>query len=191
MVHSYTYEERKGERAPEETRKVEFKANSTKIHECVFAGCFHLTSAIMSNLVTIIEANAFDGCRSLTNLRLSALLQSIGERSFACCSSISILRLPPVLITIKKRAFGKCKSIQKIEPLNNSASLSLRTIESEAFEGCAPLAVFHDLPALETIGEMAFLNCSSLTDVNLGPSVKCAARDPFEVCNSFRRAGFR
>ena len=67
----------------------------------------------------------------------------------------------------------------------------LQTIESEAFEGYTSLAVFHDISALETIAEMVFLNCISLTEVTLGPAVKCTAQDPnAEKCRVTHAKGY-
>jgi hypothetical protein len=105
----------------------------------IFRGCTSLTSVIIPNSVTSIEASAFEGCTSLTSINI-----------------------PTSVIGIASNAFRNCPGLQSV-----TLSTSLTTIENNAFEGCTSLTSIIIPNGVGTIGNNAFLNCTSLTSITM------------------------
>lgn len=106
----------------------------TSIGESAFSGCSSLKKIDLSNLKTV-ETGAFSGCSSLTEINSSlSSLSKIPDYLFANCMELNAnIKLPTV---IGQNAFGNCYKI--------------------VFD-------LSDFEKVESIGQMAFLQCQSIT----------------------------
>eukprot|EP00592_Proboscia_alata_P019242 CAMPEP_0194420544 /NCGR_PEP_ID=MMETSP0176-20130528/19824_1 /TAXON_ID=216777 /ORGANISM="Proboscia alata, Strain PI-D3" /LENGTH=624 /DNA_ID=CAMNT_0039228211 /DNA_START=245 /DNA_END=2116 /DNA_ORIENTATION=- len=180
----YVYKGEDGEKVPCNVRAVDYIANITSIKANAMEYCDSIMSVIHPDSIIAIEDQAYYRCDSIAHLRLSSSLQTIGEGTFRGCGSITRLELPPTLHTIKKSGFFNCTFLQSIVPQHQDETLSLKTIEEQAFWMCRSLTSIPCFPMLNTIEPLAFRGCHSLTEVTLGPSIISASRDCFDNCDS-------
>ena len=167
----------------ESGKKIALKlpADLTKIGDWAFSNCMGLTSIDLSactNLTGIGEY-AFYGCTGLTSLDLSACtsLTGMGSAAFQECTSLEQIKLPENITYISATSFKKCIGLTK---LDLSRYTSLRTIEAGAFGDCTSLRELSLPQSLKRIGLFdggsgssttygAFINCTSLTSIDLSP----------------------
>ena len=180
----------------------------TTIGERAFARCESLTSVTIGDSVITIGVSAFDGCSSLTSITIPDSVTTIGEGAFQFCSSLTSVTIPDSVTTIGKGAFSYCYSLTSI-----TIPDSVTTIGYWAFGNCTSLSKFNGKYASEdgrcliidgtiisfapaelteytipdgvtTIGEGAFLWCSSLSSVTIPNSVTTIGDSAFYLCRS-------
>ena len=110
-----------------------------------FVGNNTITSVIIPNGVTAIDAAAFVYCGNLASVTLPNSVEIIGFRSFLSCPRLKSVTLPN----------------------------SLKRIESWAFSGCSSFTSITIPESVEYIGECNFVDCNQLTEikVNTGNTV--------------------
>ena len=117
--------------------------------------------APLANILSIGKA-AFEECGSLVvDSELNKNLAEIPSETFCNCVALKIPTLPHRLVRIGEMAFANCRALEiEVEQL---ILRFLATVEYKAFSRCAnlcPREIY--APALETLGECAFMSCSSL-----------------------------
>lgn len=165
-----------------------------------------LSSLTIPASVKTIESNAFGGIYKLQKLDIPVTVDSVGDRLFSyaksikevnflnpnlkmgnngymCFSGANALQkvsLPARLDTIGYQMFIGCGELTTLD----MDFASVKVIASQAFSGCAKLATL-DLSSVETIGQGAFLGCTSLQlDKQSFPRLKTLSGDsPFAGCN--------
>ena len=203
-----------------------------KIGNRAFCECCSLRSIHLPDSLTTIGDGAFFGCESLIEIYLPESLTTIGDGAFFGCESLTEIHLPDSLITIRDSAFEDCKSLteitlpsslQKIQGnpfvglrlhiINQSphffvednvlytadkkkliACLSSKnnftvpqgvtTIGDSAFEDCKSLTEIHLPESLTTTGDRAFSGCSSLESIHLPDSLTTIGYGAFLWCSS-------
>ena len=95
---------------------VEFEPNSQlkTIRKFSFHGTA-ITSVVIPDSVTNIEAMAFEACFSLKNVEFSELLTTIGDYAFAFCESLESIDIPSSVVEIGEHAFYRCASLKSIK----------------------------------------------------------------------------
>ena len=184
----------------ESGKKIALKlpADLTKIGDWAFSNCMGLTSIDLSactNLTGIGEY-AFYGCTGLTSLDLSACtsLTGMGSAAFQECTSLEQIKLPENITYISATSFKKCIGLTK---LDLSRYTSLRTIEAGAFGDCTSLRELSLPQSLKRIGLFdggsgssttygAFINCTSLTSIDLSPCRDLQEIDQYSFKGSVR-----
>ena len=180
----------------------------TKIDSSAFNGCSSLTSITIGNSVTSIEDFAFWGCSSLTSITIPNSVTSIEDYAFTRCSSLTSITIPNSVTSIERYAFADCSSLTSITIPN-----SVTSIKYGAFVGCNNLKSFNGKFASEdgrcliidgeliafapaeltsytipdsvtSIGEYAFLVCSSLTSITIPNSVTSIGSHAVAYCSS-------
>ncbi len=106
---------------------------------------------------------------NLKKVNLTGEVKAIGPYMFAEMQALKSYEVPAGVTAIGKGAFKNCANLAKVD---FSKATALTAIGSEAFYGCGLLGYGKNgglkLPAtLETLGEKAFYNCVSLTEVDL------------------------
>ena len=164
-----------------------------------FNGCKALREAVIPAAVTKLETSTFSGCKAL-KVTLHNNITSIGSYCFRDCSNLNITSLPENLTTIGTYAFYGCSAIQRID-----IPAGVTSIPDSCFYGCSLLSAVTLPDSLSTIGSSAFsktaittitipdsvtgaldgfINCSKLTQVNIGTGITSIAAYCFYYCSS-------
>lgn len=175
----------------------------TSLGPYLFSGS-DMTSFVVPETVTSIEAGCFCSCENLESITLPPGLKSLGPRCFYGCSSLTTIELPDSLEEIGPECFGDCAGLQSIKIPDGVKSLpercfymcgslesikfpaSLEYIGNHCFEDAgAPLGTITLPKALKKLGYHAFWYCSSTTsgDFVFPASIEYIGKDAFD--NSF------
>ena len=163
-----------------------------------FRYCTKLSAVDLSSCtkLTYIGANTFLGCEALTGIDLSFCkkLDAIKDSAFEGCKSLKQIKLPEDITYISTYSFKGCIGLTK---LDLSPYTKLHTIEKGAFGDCTGLKDLSLPQSLTQIGYVvtggatdngygAFINCSSLTSIDLSrcKNLKEIDRGSFKGCTS-------
>ena len=184
----------------------------TSIGEAAFVGCDSLTSVTIPDGVTSIGDNAFVGCTSLTSVTIPDSVTSIGDYAFCNCSSLTSVDIPDGVTSIGRRAFSGCKSLISLTigsgvtsigdqafcdcslltsitidsgntVYHSSGNCIIETASKTLVVGCKNSAIPTD-GSVTSIGDNAFLGCTSLTSITIPDSVTSIGNDAFRACIS-------
>ena len=182
------------------------------IGEEAFCGCKSLSSLTLPSSLQSIGDRAFSSCSSLTSLTLPSILQSIGDGAFRYCKSLTSLTLPSSLQSIGDGAFTRCTSLRSVicnkfykvigqmllssdgtkviaywgENSEVTIPEGVQSIGDSAFRDCSSLTSFTLPSSLQSIGDSAFRDCSSLTSLTLPSSLQSIGNSAFYGCKSLR-----
>ena len=140
----------------------------TSIEEATFRHCSGLTSATIPNSVTNIGAAAFRECTNLKSITIPGSVTNFGEEAFSSCNGLT------------KAEFASIESLCTIEFANNTAN-PLYNAKHLYIDGqeVTDLVIPN---SVTSIGEYAFLNCTSLTSVTIPNSVTSIGKYAFCDC---------
>lgn len=130
-----------------------------------------LTSIKLPSSLIIIKDDAFNSMDTLKSLvidRGAPNLNELGERSFSGCSNIEELDLSNSKLTsIPEGAFAYCKNLKTIK-----LPSTITSIGDEAFYNCQSLTNIEGLDKcnLKSIGSAAFSNCKALENLDFSKS---------------------
>lgn len=162
------------------------------IDYAAFSDCSNLSKVSLGNRIYIGEA-AFCRCISLPEIDFSRIT-AMGPYAFSGCTGFTNLNIPSDIRVIGKGVFSGCTNLKSVswEPKGEYV------ISDYAFLGCTSLTSFHisndSHPANDgfrygTIGDEAFSNCKSLTDIRL-PGICRIMREAFKDCTGLVSIGF-
>jgi hypothetical protein len=141
------------------------------------------------NSVTRIEEYAFYNCASLTNVTIGTNVSSIGDYTFLLCSSLTSVTIPGSVSSIGDYAFSFCTSLTAITvDTNNPAYSSVAGVlfnksQTTLVEYPSGKARSYTMPnSVTSIGNYAFYECYSLTNVTIGSSVTNIGEGAFIGC---------
>jgi hypothetical protein len=160
----------------------------TSIEDGAFNNCSSLTSVIIGNGVTSIGKAAFGGCKSLTNVTIPDSITSIGDSAFSGCTDLASITIGNGVTYIGAGAFSGCNSLTSVTIGNGVTDIGIGGNGSSsfngAFEGCARLTSVTFTPASKvvSIGNRAFLGCTSLTSITIPNSVTSIWWSAFQGC---------
>lgn len=181
---------------------IDFPQNITYLEPRVFSNCTSLESIIIPEGVTRIGGSALAGCSALSSVSLPESLEIIGGRAFSN-SSLQTINIPSSVSYIGYNAFQQTQ----LTNVNLTENTNLYLIDEYVFDGCKLTSftlpknvtkignyafrncAFTDFiieqgSLLESIGERAFSNCTSLTSITLPEGLKTIGYSAFANCNS-------
>ena len=152
-----------------------------------------VTNLIIPDGVTHIQAYVFSGCGSLTSVTIPDGVTSIGDSAFKGCSSLT-----GVYITDLAKWCGISFGNFDANPLYYAHQLylngtlitdlvipdSVTSIGNLAFLGCSSLTSITIPDGVTSIGNSAFSGCSNLTSVAIGHSVTSIGDSAFRGCSN-------
>ena len=165
------------------------KNKVTEIGDCAFAPHHvsaekkeireKISSIIISEGVTKINAGAFEDCISLSTVTLPETVTEIEYEAFSGCSSLTTINIPNSIDKINYGIFRKCKKLSNIIISDNITS-----IEMKAFQDCSSLSSITIPNSVTYIGDSAFENCRNLTSITLGNGINEITSGLFRNCNN-------
>ncbi len=171
----------------------------TTIGKDAFRGYSKLTSVTIGNGVTSIGSYAFYYCQSLTSVTIGNSVTSIGQYAFLGCSKLTSVTIPNSVTSIGKDAFYDCDSLTSITHTGDIASWcgisgldylmsSSRTLYINGKELSGELVI---PDGVTSIGQYAFYDCKSLTNVTIGNGVKSIEYSAFSGCEKLTDIHFK
>ena len=202
-----------GDRAFWECRslsKIVIPSSVTSIGKGAFGNCSSLSEIVIPSSVTSIGISAFSGCHSLSKIVIPSSVTSIGDRAFGGCSSLSEIVIPSSVTSIGSGAFSVCSLLKNISIPKSVICLNGNPFAewNGKLECLSPNFVYEDdvlfnkdksriisfrnrnvesyvIPSSVTsIGNSAFYNCDSLSEIVIPSSVTSIGNSAFYSCDS-------
>ena len=159
----------------------------TSIGKGAFYCCDSLSEIVIPSSVTSIGDSAFWGCYSLSEIVIPSSVTSIGDRAFSFCSSLKYISIPKSVICLNGNPFAEWNG--KLECLSpnfvfeddilfnkdKSRIISFRNQKIKSY--VIPSSV-------TSIGNSAFLDCRSLSEIVIPSSVTSIGDRAFSSCDS-------
>lgn len=143
-----------------------------------------MTSLTIPSSIKSIGVGAFVSCLSLTVAIIPDSVTSLGDEVFNNCTSLLYVSLGKGIKSIPAQAFLNCTSLEAVNEAGKvKFSNDVKEIGSQAFEGCTAITAL-ETGGVATIGDHAFYNCTSLTDVNLALPIRTICSFAFGGCTA-------
>lgn len=144
------------------------------------AGCRNITSITIPASVTSIADYAFKDMPALTTVDIQAPISTVPAAAFAGDTKLTTVALPSTVTAIDSAAFSGCLALSEI-----TLPKSVTRIGASSFRGTGLTEVnLQQLNKLTTIGNWAFANNASLTDVTLPESLTSLGSGAFFGCTA-------
>ena len=128
----------------------------------LIAGC---KNTVIPNSVTSIGNYAFYGCRGLTSVTIPNSVTSIGYGAFYGCSGLTSITV---------------ETGNAVYDSRNNCNAIIKTASNELITGCKNTVIPN---SVTSIGDNAFIDCSSLTSITIPNSVTSVVRNAFQGCS--------
>jgi hypothetical protein len=143
---------------------------------------------INNRRVAEISDRAFKGNTDLTEVRFfqSADLERIGSFAFDGCANVDgEISLPISVKSIETGAFQNCASLDSIV-----FNYSIEDIPNQCCRGCSSLSKVSLKEGLKSIGYLAFADCTSLEFIEIPRSVTQIGSSAFDNCSNLTIQGY-
>ncbi len=167
----------------------------TAIPDRAFYSCSPIKKVVVPDSVTVIGMNAFYNCSALNAVEFGAdsKLEEIGASAFSGCAKLSKISMPKGVTKVGYSAFFNCTSLTSVyitdmaawcgtafssensNPLYFARKLYLNNNASAKFE--IPSSV-------KKVGDYAFINCTSITNIVLQEGTTEIGNGSFSGCTN-------
>ena len=162
------------------------------IGDYAFANCFDLTEVVIGDSVTSMGGWAFAWCSGLTNVVIGNGITTIEENMFASCDSIVSLTIGSGVKHIFEGAISELSALTSITVDENNQYF--KSIDGNLYSKDEKTLIQYavgksdttfEIPVTVTaIGDYAFSNCSSLTNIVIGNRVISIGDGAFSGCSN-------
>ena len=144
------------------------------------AGC---KNTVIPNSVTSISYKAFFGCSGLTSVTIPNCVTSIGEQAFSGCSSLTSVTINSnAVVSQNYSSTSYLKGIFGNQVRKYIIGNEVQSIGNCAFLGCSSLTSVTIGNSVTSIGNYAFSGCSGLTSITIPNSVTSIGAFAFDQC---------
>lgn len=171
--------------------EVTLPASLSEIKDNAFKGCSSIKKINLSecNNISRIWQYAFANCEALDTITFAtftstddmAVKLAINDYAFSGCTALKTLNLPENLGTLDSYAFKGCTALTTVNFVANAKFITPETTEG----GTDPAPAAYDPAGLvTTIGDGAFMDCTSLTTITLPYFIARIGNSAFENCTA-------
>ena len=162
----------------------------TSIGEKAFYECSKLTSITIPNSITDIKWQVFYNCSSLSSVTLPKSITRIESQAFSGCSSLTSITIPSGVTDIGTWAFFGCGNSltsiiveegNTIYDSRENCNAIIETKTNTLTTGCKSTVIPN---SVTSIGNAAFIYCSSRTSVTIPYSITSIDDYAFSHCSS-------
>ncbi|MBQ2679625.1 MAG: leucine-rich repeat protein [Firmicutes bacterium] len=171
---------------------IEIQNGVTSIGDYAFQGCSSLKSITIPSSVMNIGMYAFKDCVSMNNIEIQNGVTSIGNSAFNGCSSLKSITIPSSVTNIGNGVFNDCGALESINV--DSGNTAYSTIDGILFNKSKTEIILFPVGKADTsytipngvtsIGNSAFMDCSSLTAIEIPDSMTSIGDFAFDRCSS-------
>ena len=160
----------------------ESKSAITSADTSYYESGWTLLNYTIGDCIIRIGDGAFNGHTILTSVTISSSVTEVGSFAFANCQSLTTLSFPSNLRQLESGAFSNCIGLENVYFDGTLPS----TIPSYLFGGCYSLqsASWLLYNNISEIGDFAFRNCYSLSNVQLPNTLTSIGNGSFFNCDS-------
>lgn len=193
-IGDYAFAAEEGDSMNLTTLNVDIDSEGNRLLETIGEGAFSNCSSLLyftvPEKVETIGAKAFYNCSSLmiTFNRYNNVLKRIEPYTFYRNTNLTQIEFPYSVESIGDYAFYGCVNLNSIQSGSISNPSLVKSIGISAFENCRQLQSGHEenkrllFPITETVGERAFFDCQSLTNITLVNSLETVGKEAFAQC---------
>ena len=132
----------------------------------------NIKPVVNGKVITRVETNAFVGCTKLSSVTIPGTVTAIGAGAFSNCVALKSAALPEGLTKIEEGTFLNCSILSSVTIPNTVTQIGKKAFFHTGMERVT-------FPAgIATIGESAFEECISLTEVAFQDNVGGTSIDP-------------
>ena len=153
----------------------------TKDMKCLVAGHGGLTSVMIPEGVTDINAGAFRCCRKLKSVTIPEGVRRIGKDAFCGASALESICIPSSVERIENATFWCCGEMTSL-----SLAEGVTSIGSRAFLSCRGLESLTIPASVKRIDPYAFEECSGLASVTMCGERPDAKDRVFSKCGKLK-----
>ena len=154
-------------------------------------GMKDLQSITIPNSVRKIGDYAFSKCSSLNSITIPNSVTNIGQAAFDECSSLTTITIPEKVSKIGWGAFSNCASLKSVNwnAINTGDILTSSSYATTPFSS-SPIETLVIGDKVTYVPQKLCYDCSTLTSVTIGKSVKEIGTDAFLNCTSLAQTNF-
>ena len=170
----------------------------TSIGHSAFGGCTSLTSITIPDSVTSIGGGAFGGCTSLTSITIGNGVTIIKSATFENCTNLRSITMGDSVTSIDYDVFVDCTSLSSIKV--GAGNVNYSDIDGVLFNAektallnypVGKTVANYTVPkSVTSIGDFAFMQCTSLKSITIGDSVTSIDYGSFVNCESLTAVTF-
>ncbi|MBR3150069.1 MAG: leucine-rich repeat protein [Eubacterium sp.] len=156
------------------------KDGTKVISEYAFSSNSSITNLVIPGSVINIGSSAFYNCKSLKSVTINDGAKSIESAAFKDCTSLDTIAVPESLTNIESDAFINTAYLKNESNWDNNVLYMNKAliIANDSISGNYAVK-----DGTKLISENSFLNCKSLTGINIPKSVENVCNCVFDGCS--------
>lgn len=176
----------------------------TGIASWSFNGCESVEKVTLPDSIKVISNNSFSRCTKLAYINIPDGVTNIGDGAFSSCTSLKSIKIPDSVASLGIQAFASCSALDTIVIPSTLTSIGANAFRDTAWLNARksekPLVIVNNIlidgtaasgsvtitDDIKSIGDMAFSNCLTLTDISIPEGVTYIGESAFYQCSSLK-----